>query len=159
MQKLKVAVIGCGHWGKNLIRNFANLGVLKYVCDSDPLIAYEIAKRYNVETKSLKDILLFVIALLIIISILSEWAFEARSGTIPPNGLWILIWLDTILDNIFALPFLSLITTDAAVSSQLVSIPKKINFFFINATSGRLNLNTITIKNKFKVDKCHLITY
>ena len=58
MQKLKVAIIGCGHWGKNLIRNFADLGVLKYVCDSDPLIAYEIAKRYNVETKSLKDILL-----------------------------------------------------------------------------------------------------
>ena len=58
MQKLKVAVIGCGHWGKNLVRNFADLGVLKYVCDSDPLIAYEIAKQYNVETKSLKDILL-----------------------------------------------------------------------------------------------------
>ena len=28
MQKLKVAVVGCGHWGKNLIRNFAELGVL-----------------------------------------------------------------------------------------------------------------------------------
>ena len=44
--------------GKNLIRNFAELGVLKYVCDSNPLTANEIAKKYNVENKSLKDILL-----------------------------------------------------------------------------------------------------
>ena len=35
MQKLKVAVIGCGYWGKNLVRNFSEIGVLKYVCDSD----------------------------------------------------------------------------------------------------------------------------
>ena len=35
MQKLKVAVIGCGYWGKILVRNFSEIGVLKYVCDSD----------------------------------------------------------------------------------------------------------------------------
>jgi len=28
-----VAVIGCGYWGKNLVRNFAQLGVLRLVCD------------------------------------------------------------------------------------------------------------------------------
>lgn len=32
----KVAVIGAGHWGKNLIRNFAALGALAAVCDPDP---------------------------------------------------------------------------------------------------------------------------
>lgn len=32
---LKVAVIGCGYWGKNLVRNFYELGVLDTVCDSD----------------------------------------------------------------------------------------------------------------------------
>ena len=31
MQKLKIAVIGCGYWGKNLVRNFFEIGVLKYV--------------------------------------------------------------------------------------------------------------------------------
>ncbi len=31
----KVAVIGCGNWGKNLVRNFANIGALAYVCDAD----------------------------------------------------------------------------------------------------------------------------
>lgn len=30
---MKVAVIGCGYWGKNLARNFAELGVLDTVCD------------------------------------------------------------------------------------------------------------------------------
>ena len=29
-----IAVIGCGYWGKNLVRNFAQLGVLQMVCDA-----------------------------------------------------------------------------------------------------------------------------
>ncbi|HEY9787130.1 MAG TPA: Gfo/Idh/MocA family oxidoreductase [Candidatus Obscuribacterales bacterium] len=35
MELPKVAVIGCGNWGKNLVRNFHNLGALAFVCDSD----------------------------------------------------------------------------------------------------------------------------
>jgi UDP-2-acetamido-3-amino-2,3-dideoxy-glucuronate N-acetyltransferase len=30
-----LAVVGCGNWGKNLVRNFAALGMLTHVCDSD----------------------------------------------------------------------------------------------------------------------------
>lgn len=30
------AVIGCGYWGKNLVRNFAELGILHTICDVDP---------------------------------------------------------------------------------------------------------------------------
>ncbi|MDQ3817290.1 MAG: Gfo/Idh/MocA family oxidoreductase [Acidobacteriota bacterium] len=30
---ISVAVIGCGHWGKNLVRNFNQLGALKMVCE------------------------------------------------------------------------------------------------------------------------------
>jgi len=30
-----VAVIGIGYWGKNLVRNFHTLGVLKLVCDKN----------------------------------------------------------------------------------------------------------------------------
>ena len=29
-----VAVIGCGYWGRNLVRNFAQLGALSLVCDA-----------------------------------------------------------------------------------------------------------------------------
>jgi UDP-2-acetamido-3-amino-2,3-dideoxy-glucuronate N-acetyltransferase len=32
----RVAVVGAGYWGKNLVRNFANLGALAMVCDPDP---------------------------------------------------------------------------------------------------------------------------
>lgn len=31
-----IAVIGCGYWGKNLVRNFTKLGALHTICDSDP---------------------------------------------------------------------------------------------------------------------------
>lgn len=30
-----IAVVGCGYWGKNLVRNFAELGVLRAICDAD----------------------------------------------------------------------------------------------------------------------------
>jgi UDP-2-acetamido-3-amino-2,3-dideoxy-glucuronate N-acetyltransferase len=32
----KIALVGAGYWGKNLLRNFANLGALAMVCDSEP---------------------------------------------------------------------------------------------------------------------------
>ena len=31
----RVAVVGCGYWGKNLVRNFYELGNLEAVCDVD----------------------------------------------------------------------------------------------------------------------------
>lgn len=34
--KLKVAVVGAGYWGKNLVRIFSQLGALDTICDSDP---------------------------------------------------------------------------------------------------------------------------
>ena len=33
----QVSVIGCGYWGKNLVRNFHALGALAQVCDATPL--------------------------------------------------------------------------------------------------------------------------
>lgn len=44
----RVAVVGCGAWGKNLIRNFAELGALSAVCDSDPQKAKPFASEYGV---------------------------------------------------------------------------------------------------------------
>src|SRR5262249_50259006 len=32
----KIAVAGCGYWGKNLVRNFHELGALAMVCDGVP---------------------------------------------------------------------------------------------------------------------------
>lgn len=33
---MKIGLVGCGYWGKNLLRNFKELGVLSAVCDSTP---------------------------------------------------------------------------------------------------------------------------
>ena len=33
---MSIAVIGCGYWGKNLVRNFNELGELSLVCDATP---------------------------------------------------------------------------------------------------------------------------
>ena len=35
MKEQKIAVIGCGLWGRNIVRNFYNLNVLEMVCDLD----------------------------------------------------------------------------------------------------------------------------
>jgi predicted dehydrogenase len=49
----KVTVIGCGHWGKNIIRNLASMGALGAVADQDSARAEELAKNYNVPAVSL----------------------------------------------------------------------------------------------------------
>ena len=50
----KVAVIGCGYWGKNLVRNFYELKSLKTVCDTDENALGEMKKKYP-EIAILKD--------------------------------------------------------------------------------------------------------
>ena len=53
-----IAVVGCGHWGKNLVRNFAELGSLKAICDPDESIAESFAKEFQVSNLSFNDILI-----------------------------------------------------------------------------------------------------
>ena len=43
----KVAVVGAGYWGRNLVRNFAELGALAAVCDSNFKALTEIASLYR----------------------------------------------------------------------------------------------------------------
>src|SRR5438876_10485145 len=42
----KIACIGAGYWGKNLVRNFSDLGVLAWVCDLDPDRRAHLAAAY-----------------------------------------------------------------------------------------------------------------
>jgi UDP-2-acetamido-3-amino-2,3-dideoxy-glucuronate N-acetyltransferase len=46
MMKTKVAVIGAGYWGKNLIRNFFELGALGAICDSNELLKTNYREKY-----------------------------------------------------------------------------------------------------------------
>lgn len=48
-----IAVVGCGYWGKNLVRNFAELGALHTICDSSPEVLKKLGSLYpeaNTET-------------------------------------------------------------------------------------------------------------
>lgn len=57
MELPKVAVIGCGYWGKNLVRNFHEIGVLATICDPVETTAKEISRQYGVTSKSWAQIL------------------------------------------------------------------------------------------------------
>ncbi|MEW6556605.1 MAG: Gfo/Idh/MocA family oxidoreductase [Elusimicrobiota bacterium] len=41
-----IAIVGCGYWGKNLVRNFYKLGVLKTICDIDEKLLTKLNKVY-----------------------------------------------------------------------------------------------------------------
>ena len=55
--KENIAVVGCGHWGKNLVRNFAELGFLAAVCDPDEELATLYAHQYHVANLSFAAVL------------------------------------------------------------------------------------------------------
>jgi hypothetical protein len=44
--EVKVAVIGTGYWGKNLVRNYAELGALYGVCDSSESALASFRQKY-----------------------------------------------------------------------------------------------------------------
>jgi len=48
--EIKVAVLGAGYWGRNLVRNFHELGALACVCDVNPQTLAETQAKYGVET-------------------------------------------------------------------------------------------------------------
>lgn len=43
----KVAVVGCGYWGKNLVRNFYELGYLSAICDENVENAQTISRQHG----------------------------------------------------------------------------------------------------------------
>jgi UDP-2-acetamido-3-amino-2,3-dideoxy-glucuronate N-acetyltransferase len=50
-----VAVVGAGYWGKNLVRNFHELGALRWVCDTRETVLEEASQRYGVQTTTSLD--------------------------------------------------------------------------------------------------------
>jgi UDP-2-acetamido-3-amino-2,3-dideoxy-glucuronate N-acetyltransferase len=57
MTQPRVAHIGCGYWGKNLARNFAELGVLEAVVDGNPDTARAMAEVTGARVMSFDDVL------------------------------------------------------------------------------------------------------
>lgn len=67
--RVNICVVGCGHWGKNLARNFSGLGRLYSICESDPerlqsfAALYPAAKPYADLQDALADSELDAVAL------------------------------------------------------------------------------------------------
>lgn len=54
---VRVAVIGCGYWGRNLVRTFAERGALAAVVDPDEAAADELARRHGAVRRPFEDVL------------------------------------------------------------------------------------------------------
>ena len=53
----QVAVVGCGRWGRNLVRTFHELGALRLVVDTAPAEAKAMAEEYDVLATDLETAL------------------------------------------------------------------------------------------------------
>jgi predicted dehydrogenase len=51
----KVCVVGCGHWGKNLARNFFELGALGAITDPHPPTLERVSSEFSVPGLSFED--------------------------------------------------------------------------------------------------------
>lgn len=54
---VKIAQVGCGYWGKNLVRNYAQIGALGAVVDGDPDTAARMAQEHGVVAATLDEVL------------------------------------------------------------------------------------------------------
>src|SRR5262245_29978844 len=53
----RVAVIGSGYWGRNLVRNFHQLAALAAIHDADDVMAGPVAEQHGVSARSLASVL------------------------------------------------------------------------------------------------------
>lgn len=47
-----IVAVGCGYWGKNIVRNLAELGHLAAVCDANAELAKAASERHNVPVRA-----------------------------------------------------------------------------------------------------------
>ncbi len=57
MVEPNIAVIGCGYWGKNLVRNFHGLGALAAICENNPELGTAMAQEYEVPLRPVAEVL------------------------------------------------------------------------------------------------------
>lgn len=57
MFNIKISIIGCGYWGKNLVRNFSELAALHSVCDANQELAIAISQKYEVPALTVEQVL------------------------------------------------------------------------------------------------------
>jgi UDP-2-acetamido-3-amino-2,3-dideoxy-glucuronate N-acetyltransferase len=43
---MKIGLVGCGYWGKNIARNLHQMGLLGAICDSSAKVLESVPKLY-----------------------------------------------------------------------------------------------------------------
>ncbi|AUH67033.1 Gfo/Idh/MocA family protein [Paracoccus zhejiangensis] len=57
MAEIRIAQVGCGHWGKNLTRNFAQIGALGAIVDPHAPTAEKMSAEFGVPARTLDQVL------------------------------------------------------------------------------------------------------
>lgn len=57
MADIRIAQVGCGHWGKNLTRNFAQIGALGAIVDPHAQTAEKMSSEFGVPAMTLDQVL------------------------------------------------------------------------------------------------------
>jgi predicted dehydrogenase len=84
-KKIKVAVVGCGNWGKNLIRVFHQTGALAAICDIVETKAQEFSQKYNVPYYNFNQILQTTDIDAVVIATPSTTHFELGMACLKAN--------------------------------------------------------------------------
>jgi UDP-2-acetamido-3-amino-2,3-dideoxy-glucuronate N-acetyltransferase len=50
--EVRVAQVGCGYWGRNLVRNYAEMGALAAIVDGDATTARTLAERFGIPART-----------------------------------------------------------------------------------------------------------
>ena len=87
---IRVAVIGCGYWGKNLVRNFFELlGGLYAVCDEKKVVAKEMAETYNVKALTFNEVIESNVDAVVIASPASKHAEHVKQSLLAGKHVFV----------------------------------------------------------------------
>src|SRR5436853_7496152 len=56
-REARVAVVGCGYWGRNLVRNFAELGALEALVDVSPNTVDALVAKHGGRSATFEQVL------------------------------------------------------------------------------------------------------
>jgi UDP-2-acetamido-3-amino-2,3-dideoxy-glucuronate N-acetyltransferase len=87
MSSVAVAVVGSGYWGKNLVRNFDELGVLHTICDNNPGTLKSFQEKYPDKQfqTSLEAVLQNPVIDAVVIATPAETHFELAKRTLSAD--------------------------------------------------------------------------
>jgi len=86
---IRVAVIGCGYWGKNLVRNFSEQGVLYAVCDEKKVVAKEMAETYDVKALTFNEVIESNVDAVVIASPASKHAEHVKQSLLAGKHVFV----------------------------------------------------------------------